>query len=190
MIPARVEAALQDLLNNMEWGRDNNFDDTAKRVLKWLSQYQGLSKEECKEKSLEDLSKNFDSKNKNLIAQGPIRVYSLCPHHLLPIEYDVWIGYIPDKKTVGLSKLARVAQNFARYPFIQEDYTENVALCLEEGLDAKGVMVLAKGIHNCMRMRGVKQPLASTTTSSIKGVFANPPPGKDPRSEFLKVINI
>ncbi len=185
-----TEQALAYLISSMEWGEDENFKETPKRVVKWLKQYQGLSKEECWSKSVEDLSKSFPSDNKNLIAQGPVRVYSMCPHHLLPIEYDVWIGYIPNRKTVGLSKLSRVAQNFARYPFIQEDYTEQVALCLSKGLKAKGVMIVVKGLHNCMRMRGVKQQEAKTTTSAIKGVFEDPPKGKDPRSEFLKVIGI
>lgn len=190
MIDSRVEYALQQLINAMEWAHDTNFDETAKRVFSWLKDYQGLSPEECEQKSLEDLSKSFPSTNRNLIAQGPVRVYSMCPHHLLPIEYDVWIGYVPGGKTVGLSKLSRVAQNFARYPFIQEEFTERIANTLNKGLEAKGVMVVAKGVHNCMRMRGVKQQEAATITSAIKGVFEDPPKGKDPRSEFLKVINL
>ena len=73
--------------------------------------------------------------------------------------------------------------------FEAEDFTENIALAVEEGLDTKGVMVWVSGIHNCMRMRGVKQPNAKTVTSALKGYFRNPPEGKDPRGEFLEAVN-
>jgi len=180
--------ALNQLIDALEWDVDPNFDETAQRVTKWLSGYQSLTKEECKIKSIEDLSKRFPTNNTNMVVVGPTKSFSLCPHHLLPIEYDVWVGYLPGETVCGLSKIPRVIQNFSRYPFIQEDFTENIALAIEEGLKTKGVMVWVSGVHNCMRMRGVKQPDAKTTTSALKGYFRNPPSGKDPRGEFLEAI--
>lgn len=190
MIKDRVEYGLQRIINDMGWGNDPNFDETAARVTKWLSSNQSLEIKECRSLSAQDLSKRFKTKNSEMIIVGPTKVFSLCPHHLLPIEYDVWVGYIPCKEVVGLSKLSRVCQNFARYPFIQEDFTQEVADCFDKHLNPKGVMVVAKGVHNCMRMRGVKQPNALTTTSALRGVYLKPPKGKDPKGEMLRLINI
>jgi GTP cyclohydrolase I len=183
-----VKSDFENLIKDMKWDDDPNFNETPARVTKWLEGYQGLSKEECYTKSIEDLSKRFPTNNSNMVVVGPTKSFSLCPHHLLPIEYDVWVGYLPGKEVCGLSKIPRVVQNFSRYPFIQEDFTDHIADAIEQGLQTKGVMVWVKGVHNCMRMRGVKQPEALTTTSALRGYFRNPPEGKDPRSEFLEAI--
>ena len=180
--------ALTRLMEAMGWDKDPNFDETPARVNKWLDGYQSLSKAECFMKSIEDLSKRFPTNNNNMVVVGPTKTFSLCPHHMLPIEYDVWVGYLPGTEVCGLSKIPRVIQNFSRYPFIQEDFTENIAVAISEGLSTKGVMVWVSGVHNCMRMRGVKQPDAKTVTSALKGYFRNPPEGKDPRGEFLEAI--
>jgi len=179
-----------DLIHIMKWDNDVNFKGTQNRVQRWLQDYQGLSKEQCKLKSKEDLDRRFPTNNNELVIVGPTKVFSLCPHHLQVIEYDVYIGYIPCKEAVGLSKLSRVPQNFARYPYIQEEYTDEIANIIDEVLNPKGVMVIVRGIHNCMRVRGVKQANAVTKTSSIRGVFRNPPKGKDPRSEMLRLIEL
>ena len=183
-----AHTAIFNLLDSMNWLEDVNFKDTPTRFVDWLRDYQGLTKEECISKSIEDLTRRFPSTNNELVIVGPTKVFSLCPHHLQVIEYDVHIGYIPCKEAVGLSKLSRVPQNFARYPFIQEDFTDNIAHIIDVELKPKGVMVIVKGIHNCMRVRGVKQPNAYTMTSALRGVFRNPPEGKDPRGEMLRLI--
>ena len=183
-----LELTVAALIHHMGWSLDENFEQTPKRMTKWLVDYQGLTKKECIEKSIEDLAKRFSTTNNELVIVGPTKVFSLCPHHLQVIEYDVSIGYIPCKEAVGLSKLSRVPQNFARYPFIQEDFTDNIAHVIDAQLEPKGVMVIVKGIHNCMRVRGVKQPDAVTMTSAIRGVFLNPPEGKDPKGEMLRLI--
>ncbi len=180
--------ALINLIDGMNWSSDENFKGTPNRFVDWLRDYQGLTKAECVSKSRDDLMKRFPSTNNELVIVGPTKVFSLCPHHLQVIEYDVHIGYIPCKEAVGLSKLSRVPQNFARYPFIQEDFTDLIATSIYSALNPKGVMVIVKGIHNCMRVRGVKQPNAYTMTSALRGVFRNPPEGKDPRGEMLRLI--
>ena len=182
--------ALDQLIRAMGWEDDVNFKDTSTRVTTWLYGYQSLDKHNCVLKSVQDLSKRFPTTNHNMVVVGPTKVFSLCPHHLLPIEYDVWIGYIPEDEVVGLSKLSRVPQNFARYPYIQEDFVEEIAGVIHRALEPKGVMVVAKGIHNCMRMRGVKQPDAITISSALRGVFASPPKGLNPRQEMLELIKI
>ena len=185
-----LQFTIAELIMTMGWSKDDNFSDTPERVSSWLRDYQSLSKEDCIEKSIGDLSKRFPTTNNQLVVVGPTKVFSLCPHHLQVIEYDVWVGYIPCKEAVGLSKLSRVPQNFARYPFIQEEFTEQIQQVIGKELKPKGLMVVVKGIHNCMRVRGVKQPNAVTMTSSLQGVFRNPPKGKDPVSEMMRLIEI
>jgi len=185
-----LELILKDLITAMGWDDDANFKDTPKRVAKWLEVYQGLSKQEVEESIQRHLKAKFPTDNKGLIIQDPIKAFSMCPHHMLMIEYDVYVGYVPDGEAIGLSKLSRIAIDMARYPYIQEDYTTELADALLKGIQCKGTMVVVKGVHNCMRCRGVKQPGAITTTSAITGVFADPPQGKNPRQEFLDLLRI
>jgi len=185
-----VKTWIHSLIVAMNWNLDDNFKDTPARVAKWLDGYQSLSKDECLTKSMKDLYARFPTKNNQLIIVGPTKTFSLCPHHLQVIEYNTFIGYIPCEEAVGLSKLSRVPQNFSRYPYIQEEFTDEIAKCINRVLKPKGVMVIVKGIHNCMRVRGVKQPDAYTITSAIRGVFEDPPPGKDPRGEMLRLISL
>ena len=185
-----LENILEELVKAMGWKNDPNFKDTPKRVAKWLEVYQGLSKQEVEESIQRHLKAKFPTDNKGLIIQDPIKAFSMCPHHMLMIEYDVFVGYVPDGEAIGLSKLSRIAIDMARYPYIQEDYTTELADALLKGIQCKGTMVVVKGVHNCMRCRGVKQPGAITTTSAITGVFAHPPEGMNPRQEFLDLLRI
>jgi len=192
-VPSRthiLEEILKDLVSAMGWNDDPNFKDTPIRVAKWLEVYQGLSKKEVEASIQRHLKARFPTGNKGLIIQDPIKAFSMCPHHMLMIEYDVFVGYVPDGEAIGLSKLSRIAIDMARYPYIQEDYTAELAEALLQGIHCKGTMVVVKGIHNCMRCRGVKQPGAVTTTSAITGVFAHPPQGMNPRQEFLDLLRI
>ena len=186
----QVEEILKDLMSAMNWDDDPNFKDTPRRVAKWLEVYQGLSKGQVEESIQRHLKAKFPTNNKGLIIQDPIKAFSMCPHHMLMIEYDVYVGYVPDGEAIGLSKLSRIAIDMARYPYIQEDYTTHLAEALLRGIQCKGTMVVVKGVHNCMRCRGVKQPGAVTTTSAITGVFAYPPKGLNPRQEFLALLKI
>jgi len=127
---------------------------------------------------------NYDQ----MIILKDIDFYSLCQHHLLPFYGKAHIGYIPDKKICGISKLARVVDKFASKPQLQERLTQEIADFIEKRLKPKGVMVVIEGIHLCMRMRGVKKPNSVMVTSAIRGVFRNPPEGYNPREEFLKLI--
>lgn len=141
-----------------------NFTDTPKRIAKaYLEILSGVKYKETQISSA--LSKSFPSQNSGMVVQQGIKVFSLCPHHFLPVEYDVTIAYIPRKDVVGLSKLARVAEIEARQPILHEDFVRNVALDLYHGLCAHGAACHAIGRHFCMTMRGVGQHGASTISN-------------------------
>jgi len=120
-----------------------------------------------------------------LIVLKDIDFASLCSHHVLPFIGVAHVGYLPDKRICGISKLARVVDMFACRPQIQERMTAQIADYLYENLDALWVMVVVEGVHECMRIRGVRKPRASMITSAIRG------PNKDDqkiREEFMGLI--
>lgn len=120
-----------------------------------------------------------------MVVQTNIPFYSLCEHHLLPFFGYGAVAYIPDKKIVGLSKLARTLDHFSRRLQTQERITTQVAEFLEDKLRPKGIGVVLTARHLCMEMRGVNKPGTQTTTSCLKGSFkAN----ASTRSEFLQII--
>ena len=118
------------------------------------------------------LSKNFDSTASDLVIEKDIQFYSMCEHHLLPFFGKVAIGYVPDGKVVGLSKLVRLVNVYARRAQIQENLTEQIADSLMAGLKAKGVIVLVQAEHMCMSMRGVNRPGVVTSTLAHRGVLS------------------
>ena len=120
----------------------------------------------------EPLAKRFPVDENNLVMEKDITFYSVCEHHLLPFYGKVHIAYVPDGAVVGLSKLARTVEVFARRPQIQENMTAQIADALEEHLKPKGVMVMIEAEHMCMTMRGVQKPGSKTVTTMVRGVFA------------------
>ncbi len=131
------------------------------------------------------LSKTFHADNNEMIVEKDIVFYSMCEHHLLPFYGKAHIAYIPDGEVVGLSKLARTVEVYARRPQIQEQMTAQIADAIMEHLKPKGVMVVLEAEHMCMTMRGVKKPGSSTVTMVSRGVFEKK---EDLRSTFLQVI--
>jgi GTP cyclohydrolase I len=128
----------------------------------------------------------FDAeKTDEMIVQLDIPFYSFCEHHLLPFFGKGYIAYIPDKKIVGLSKLARTLETFSRRLQNQERVTNQVADYLQENLEAKGVAVVLKARHLCMEMRGVKTSDTNTITSKLLGYFRT---DERTRAEFLNLI--
>lgn len=182
-----VKLAFQNILASLERHgginhQDENFKDTPARVAKaWGEILSGMFDGE--EQLKEILLKVFPSKVSEMVVQGPIEVWSVCPHHLLPVFLKVWVGYIPDGKVIGLSKLTRIAEIIAKQPALQEDTTWQIAKTLGKGLGAKGAACVVKGRHLCMEMRGVKKQ-AVTTTSELLGVFRE----SEVRAEFLALV--
>lgn len=163
---------------------DENFKDTPKRVRKAFDEilaYQDGKKR--KSELLKIVSTNFPTDYTGIVAQKDIKVISMCPHHMQPIKYSVDIGYIPLKKAIGLSKLARIANVLSARMVLQETFTDDIANTIYEGLDTDGVIVVVRGEHGCMTNRGIKQNII-TTTSSIRGIFET---DTQVRQEFLAI---
>ncbi|MEW6765482.1 MAG: GTP cyclohydrolase I FolE [Pseudomonadota bacterium] len=127
----------------------------------------------------------FDSDNDEMVIVKEIELYSLCEHHLLPIVGRVHVGYLPDGKVLGLSKVARIVEMFARRLQIQENMTRQIAEAILQATNAKGVGVVVEAQHFCMMMRGVEKQNSWTTTSMMLGRFRE---DRGTRMEFLKLI--
>ncbi|MDP6039421.1 MAG: GTP cyclohydrolase I FolE, partial [Candidatus Latescibacteria bacterium] len=120
----------------------------------------------------------------SMVAMTDITFYSMCAHHLLPFWGRAHVAYIPTDQIVGLSKLARMVEYYARRPQIQERMTQQIAEYLEKELSPLGAMVVVDARHLCMEMRGVEKPGTWTTTSAVRGVFQK----RDTREEFLELM--
>ena len=127
----------------------------------------------------------FKEDYNEMVIVKDIEFYSLCEHHMLPFFGKAHIAYIPNNHIVGLSKIPRVVDVFARRLQVQERMTEQVLDCINETLNPQGVAVVIEASHLCMMMRGVQKQNSSTTTSGFRGTFKE----TDTRNEFLKLIN-
>ncbi len=119
----------------------------------------------------EPLSKTFSVDNNQMVLEKDIVFYSTCEHHLLPFYGKAHVAYVPDGKVVGLSKLARTVEVYARRPQIQEQLCSQIADALMEYLKPKGAMVMIEAEHMCMTMRGVKKPGSKTVSYVTRGIF-------------------
>lgn len=181
-----VEKATLDLIVGLGLDpNDPNLIDSPKRIAKaYTETLAGLNQDGEEAEKL--LSRTFPSTNDQMIIVKDIKVYSMCPHHFLPVDCTIHVGYVPKEKVLGLSKLARVAELYARQPTLQEDLAENIASSIEKYLKPQGAMVVVEGQHYCMVMRGVKKRESTTITSCVKGVFRDPT--EQARDEFLKLV--
>ena len=117
------------------------------------------------------LSKRFHAGSSDMVVEKDITFYSFCEHHMLPFFGKAAVAYVPDGEVVGLSKIARTVEVYARRFQLQERLTSQIADAFMKGLKPKGVMVLIEAEHMCMSMRGIKKPGAKTVTSVTRGVF-------------------
>jgi GTP cyclohydrolase I len=166
----RIARAVREILFAV--GEDPDRDgllDTPKRVAKaYAEMFRGLS-----ENAGDHLARTFEQRSGELITVTNINFFSVCEHHLLPFHGQAHVAYLPGKgRVVGLSKLARTVEVFARRPQLQERLTDQIADALVEHLDAAGVIVMVEGEHMCMKMRGVKSHDARMTTFARRGVHA------------------
>jgi len=179
----RFENSIKNILEII--GEDSNREGlkkTPERVYKaFLKLTEGYKKDP--DKILK--SALFETTNSEMVVVKNIEFYSLCEHHLLPIIGMAHIAYIPKGKVVGLSKLPRVVEVFARRLQIQEQMTEDIATAIMKALEPLGVGVVLEARHMCMEMRGVEKVNSTTVTSSLKGIFLE----QKSREEFFNIIN-
>jgi GTP cyclohydrolase IA len=177
-IAAHVRAILE--LLGLDVG-DPNLAETDQRVAQlYLEMFHGL----CEGSRPRVTTFPNEEGYSGMVMEKEIPFYSLCAHHLVPFYGHAHIAYIPDERIVGLSKLSRVLEFYAKRPQLQERLTEQVVTFLDEELRPQGVMVVIEARHLCVEMRGVKKPGAVTVTSSIRGSFHNRPV----REEFLDLL--
>ena len=166
---ARIARAVREILAAV--GEDPDRDgllDTPKRVAKaYAEMFSGLRQD-----ASDHLARTFEQASGELITVTNINFFSVCEHHLLPFHGQAHVAYVPNHgRVVGLSKLARTVEVFARRPQLQERLTDQIADALVEHLDASGVVVMVEGEHMCMKMRGVKSHDARMTTFARRGVY-------------------
>ena len=128
----------------------------------------------------------FTSSNDEMVVVRDIEFYSTCEHHMLPIIGRAHVAYIPNGKVVGLSKIPRIVNVFARRLQIQEQMTEQIADAISQTIQPKGVAVVIHARHMCMEMRGVQKINSTTVSSALRGLFKS---DKRTRNEFYNIIN-
>lgn len=188
------EDAVKELLLSV--GEDINREglvETPKRVAKMYDEIFGgykidpkqfLQKTFQDDAGIEDFSIENPNYNQGMVIVRNISFYSHCEHHMVPFFGKVHVGYIPGKKVVGLSKIARVVDAYARRLQIQERLTKQIADLLWQELEPQGVIVVVEAEHLCMKMRGIKNPCADTVTSAVRGIFKELPT----RQEFFQLL--
>ncbi len=202
-IPADISAATRSTVDSDDLVIDDvrmtEFEDIIRRQLELIGEdptRDGLLKTPSRvAKSLSWLTRGyeldprevigdavFNESHENMVMVRDIEMYSMCEHHLLPFFGRVHIAYIPNGKIVGLSKLPRVVEVFARRLQVQERLGEQIANAIDEVLQPKGVGVVIDAVHLCMMMRGVEKQSSRTITSSLRGLFRD---DAKTRSEFL-----
>ena len=166
----KIEEAVRLLLEGI--GEDvtrEGLADTPNRIARMYEEiYKGMDEDPS-----QHLSKTFTVDSNGIVVEKDITFYSMCEHHMLPFYGKAHIAYVPDGKVVGLSKLARTVEVFARRLQIQEQMTTQIAEAIMDNLKPQGVMVMVEAEHMCMTMRGVAKPGSQTVTMAVRGCFEN-----------------
>lgn len=175
-------ATIRTMISNLGLDVDRNgLEDTPRRIADmYLEVFEGLWLDPH-----DPLSVQFEEDHSEMVILKDIPFYSMCEHHFLPFHGRAHVGYLPDGRIVGLSKLARAVEIYARRPQVQERLTSQVADCIEEVLGTKGVGIVIEAEHLCMTSRGVRKPGATMVTSAMRGKFRE---DEATRQEFLRLI--
>nr|XP_057928246.1 GTP cyclohydrolase 1-like [Doryrhamphus excisus] len=177
---SHIEKAYSTILT--ELGEDLNRDGLLRTPLRAAKAMQFLTKgyKETPQDVLNDAV--FDENHEEMVIVKDIDLFSLCEHHLVPFFGKAHIAYLPNKKVVGLSKIARIVEVYSRRLQVQERLTKQIASAIVEALEPTGVAVVIEAVHMCMVMRGVQKINANTVTSAMLGAFNDDP---KTRKEFL-----
>jgi len=179
----RIENAVREIL--IAIGEDPEREGLRETPARVARMYQELFNGLCEDPTAH--TKKFFSENySNIVLIRDISFNSVCEHHLMPFMGRIHVGYIPDGRVIGLSKLARVIEVFSHRPQVQERLTEEIAELLYRELRAKAVAVVVEAEHTCMTIRGVKKPGSLCVTSALRGGFLKNPSS---RSEIFALIN-
>lgn len=178
----RIERAVRDILEAVGEDPDREgLRETPTRVARMYRElFSGLHDD-----PRIHLRKFFTERYDEMVLVRDITFNSMCEHHMLPFSGKAHIGYVPNGKVVGLSKLARVVEVISKRPQVQERMTEQIANLLIEELDVKGVGVVIEATHSCMTIRGIRKPASVCVTSAMKGIFRS---NLSSRSEFMTLI--
>ncbi|MBM4012178.1 MAG: GTP cyclohydrolase I FolE [Planctomycetes bacterium] len=179
---ARIERAVREILAAVgeDPDREGLLETPARVARMYAEMFSGL-----REDPRVHLRKAFQQKYDEIVLVRDIAFDSVCEHHLLPFMGHAHIGYMPDGRVLGLSKLARVVEAVSHRPQVQERMTEQIADLLEHDLGAKGVAVVVEATHTCMTVRGVRKPGSMCVTSAMKGVFRS---NVSSRAEVMSLI--
>ena len=183
------DASLADLVERMlrligEDPERNGLLSTPERVekaMRWLTRGYNMSVHDAIGRAV------FEEKHESMVLVKDIEMYSLCEHHMLPFFGKVHVAYIPNNRIVGLSKLPRIVDIFARRLQVQERMTEQIAEAISDALKPQGVGVIVEAYHLCMMMRGVEKQNSKTITSAMRGVFLD---DMRTRDEFLRLCMV
>jgi GTP cyclohydrolase I len=178
----RIERAVREILLAM--GEDPDREGLAQTPGRVARSYQELFGG-LREDPREHLKVTFDEHHREMVVLRNIPFASACEHHLLPFTGRAHIGYIPQGRVVGLSKLARVVEGYARRPQVQERLTSEIADAIMDELKPDGCGVVIEAVHTCMTIRGIKKAGATMVTSAMRGGFRRRP---ETRAEFLSII--
>jgi len=180
---ADLESLFSKVLDNLGGERDRQgLENTPLRVAKAM---QFLTQGYDQDPAAIIRSAMFDEEYSQMVLVKDIEVYSLCEHHMLPFFGKAHLAYIPNGRIVGLSKLPRIVDVFARRLQVQERLTNQIRDCIQETLDPIGVAVVIEAQHMCMQMRGVQKQNSVTTTSAFHGEFLE----QRTREEFVNLIS-
>jgi GTP cyclohydrolase I len=182
-IPAGILSHVKDLLSYV--GEDPSREGLARTPYRVAKSLKFLTKGYREDPYAVINNAIFEEHIDEMVVVKDIEIYSLCEHHLLPFVGRAHIAYLPDRKIIGLSKIARVAEIYARRLQVQERLTKQIAETLNDCLKPLGVGVVIEAEHLCMQMRGVQKQNSSMVTSSMLGMFKDNP---STRSEFMTLI--